>query len=80
MNQSVITSFNAPASSWIDGSDLSLRPCCSPALSVEEERKVTAGLILGLEPSCSREHPVHHLAFYSFIAYFRVKPGAVNLS
>ncbi|KAK2846683.1 hypothetical protein Q5P01_009682 [Channa striata] len=63
--------------------DLSLRPCRSPhpPFSEEgEERKVNAGFILGVEPGCAREHPVHCLAFYSFIAYFTVKPGAANPS
>ncbi|KAK2912948.1 hypothetical protein Q8A73_007061 [Channa argus] len=58
--------------------DLSLRPCRSPHppfSKEEEERKVNAGFILGLEPGCAREHPVHCLAFYSSIACFTVKPG-----
>lgn len=38
------------------------------------------GLSVVLEPGCAREHPVHCLAFYSFIAYFTVKPGTANLS
>ena len=84
MNQSLISSLNALASSWIElfwpVAKTSLPPPHPPFPMEGRERAVNAGFILGLEPGCAREHPVHRLAFYSFIAYFTVKPGAANLS